>query len=193
MSNTISETGCALRRSSRPALARPGDPSMRTTSAKRMMRILSTVLIGGFLSLAAISSEAFSGYNVVTTTDPVLEQRFLADTTYYFNATLIPNPITSNTYTIKLLGPGQPLDLLGGPLNDCLSQGVSDGMDYERQATIQQIQAFQNIDLSSGTCAGLVVSTQSAADCQAAWNLIGNAIAQRWDQVYNSSGVVVAP
>lgn len=132
-------------------------------------------------------------YTVVTSTDPALEKQFLASTTYYFQATVSANPLASNTYAIKLLGPGQAKDLLGGPLTDCLSQGFSDGMDSERQSEMDSIKARQAVDASSQTCSGVVVDSTTAKDCQYVYGLILNDINQRWNTVYTSTGGVVAP
>lgn len=192
MRSLLDETGFALIPMPQSAdVPNGGRQALLSTKIKRMSLIMA--LTGGCLWTMTSSTEAFSGYNVVTTTDPVLESQFLSDTTSYFQANWKVNPLVSNTYQINLVGLGQPPDLQGGPLNDCISQGFADGMDAERWATIQIMKKIQNNDQNNGTCAGIIVDTTSAVNCQLIYNNIGSIIAQRWLEVYSSTGGVVAP
>lgn len=137
-----------------------------------------------------------SGYNVVqiSTAAPVGTQAaFLSAISGQFNASVVPNPLASNTYAIKIFGPQAGQQLQADSLDSCISQGFSDGMDSERQSEMNSIESLEIIDASSGTCAGIVVDSTTETDCQYIYGLILNNINQRWDTVFNSTGGVVAP
>lgn len=121
-----------------------------------------------------------------------LEKDFIAQTTTQFNATLFVNPLASNTYAIKLLGPLQKT-VVGNSEDACIAVGFLGGMEEERRLSIESLRFMQAIDLSSGTCAGFLVSSATAQNCQYVYNEIGNAIMQRWLAVYSSTGSEVAP
>lgn len=122
-----------------------------------------------------------------------LEKAFVAQTTTQFKCELKINPLVSNTYSIKLIDFGEPQTVLGNSFDECISQGFSDGMDDERYHNLVTIQNFQLVDLGSGTCAGVIVDSVTARNCQYVYNLIGNSISERWNNIYTSSGVIVAP
>lgn len=193
MNESIRETGSAFQSSIRPVRALSLGRRFRSSMKKRWT-LLSMVIIGGCLMTTSIG-EAFQGYNVVITTDPLLEQTFLDNTTNQFQANLVANPLSPASlpvYQINLTGPGEPPTVVGNSLNDCMSAGFADGMDAERWATIQIMKTLQNNDNNNTACAGVVVDSTTAAICQTVYNNIGGIIAQRWLEVYSSTGGVVA-
>lgn len=86
-------------------------------------------------------SNGAQAYTVVTSTSPALEKTFLAATTMQFPASqLIANPLASNTYQLKLLGPGVAIGSSGFPIDGCgYVYGFAAGQQYERNHDINLI------------------------------------------------------
>lgn len=87
-------------------------------------------------------TDAFQGYNVVITTDPVTESNFLANTTTYFEAKLVPNPLIANTYQLNLYGLNPSFNAPPTTLQDALSlgstvyvYGFANGMTYQNKVS----------------------------------------------------------
>lgn len=144
--------------------------------------------------LFPLNVHAFFLNVVASTAAPAnIGQLFITNATTYFNASLFVNPFASNTYSITLFGKGQPVTVLGNSEDECLAMGFGSGMDGERYEDMTILQSFQNTDISSKTCAGVVVSSTTYLSCQLIYNLVGNAIMKRWNAIYSSSGSVIAP
>lgn len=139
---------------------------------KTLMKIIAPLFL--FSSLYA-----YQGYNVVITTDPVLESTFLSQTTNQFNNTLYTNPFFPGTYQIGLLGLNPnysqsvsstsgcfPINVsidsttlaadlealaAAGPqvITDPLVYGFASGMSYQQQQEIGSLAALDNLCAST--------------------------------------------
>ena len=106
--------------------------------AQRNAVVLAFVL---FLGLGSIA-QAFQGYNVVVTTDPVSESAFLSNVGSQLLSSIVPNPFVANTYQIGLFGinpnynppitNAQLLQSLVAIGSSTYVYGWADGLDYER-------------------------------------------------------------
>lgn len=144
------------------------------------------------LSLSLPSTGGTFTTVTVSTSAPVdLEASFISQTTSQFDARATANPLAANTYTIKLFG-FKTNTFVGNALDDFMADEFGDGMDSQRDDDIRVLQGFQGVDITSGTCAGLVVDSTTYNACQKVYALIGNTIAQSGLAVYNSTGGVVS-
>ena len=100
------------------------------------------VKLASLLILFVGSVQAYTVVTVSTAAPDGLEQSFISATTSQYSATVIKNPLASNTWTMKLLGlnptylpPVSSVDLLRSLVTvDSYTYvyGWADGMDYER-------------------------------------------------------------
>jgi hypothetical protein len=164
------------------------------------------VLIGGFLMIMSSTTEAFQGYNVIVTTDPVSQAALLANTTNEFIAKVTPNPLVANTYQITLFGLNPayvapsttscfqlsvPVDtttlnadlsalILAGPqvIQDPIAYGFASGEEYNNN-TVENMVGEYGVNCSSPTAFNLTqtgVGTFDRSTCQDTISTIENAL-----------------
>ncbi len=141
-----------------------------------------------------------------TVTNPTQAQTdFVAFTTTYFFATskpgLFPGDIKISLGLPKAVPP--PI-VVSSPIatatafQECMTYGVGNGMDIERYANIQQIWGIQAQEALGQTCGGVPIgilkSTTSVLNaCIQAYNIATSTISERWGNIYDSKGNIVAP
>lgn len=177
MKRSIAGTGFAFLQIIRRARAQSSGP-LTQLSKKTRWTLLSMALIGGCLMKSSIG-EAFTQE---TAASPQLEKQFLAATTNQFLATLIPNPLAANTYTLKLLGLNPSFNAPPTTLEQALSlgstlyvYGFASGMNYQQHVHNNLVETYE---VNCSTPIGSSTSTWDIGTCQAVTGAIDNAIFQ---------------
>lgn len=164
----------------------------------------SLITLALLLSLSGITPvNAFTVITVSTGTAPTIEKELLAQATTQFNASLVVNPLASNTYTLKLFGRNPnytappavvTLDQVTAKLV-AISSNTSEllyaeGMVYERKNDAGMIGAFMNLCGNATNYAvtpGGIPATWDPATCHQVLGFMDN-----WIMI-QSSGIAVTP
>lgn len=115
-----------------------------------------------FLLLLLLSAKV-NAYTVIipSTSAPAgTEQALIAQTTTYFNAKLIVNPLVKNTYQINLLGPAiSDFQILRD--SGTYSFVWGEGVEYQRDLDVNNILGFNRLCDQSPYCVGKTTMTVS--------------------------------
>lgn len=165
----------------------------------RKTRKIKSFWIGAFTAIIFCvvgNAEAFQGYNVVVTTNPTVQASFLASTTAQFQATLTPNPLVANTYSINLLGANPSYNPPPTTIQQALSLGATvylygwvDGQHYER-AHDEGIASVYAINCSSPTVFTLHQTSTATFDTATCQDAIGMVYQQIYQQDYSTPTAV---
>lgn len=139
-----SHEGRALQTSQeRMALCGLGSNYRRKMGVLSLLQLCAISLISIYL---AQPSQAFTQVYISTGAPIGLEKSFLASTTAQFNGAVIPNPLVSNTYTLKLYGLNPSYQAPPSTLKQALDLGATvyaygwvDGQAYERNSNLRTI------------------------------------------------------
>lgn len=150
-----------------------------------------SLVLGACLAIPFMEGHAYTVVTLSTSAPAGLEKAFIMATTTHFRVEFKANPLAANTYTIKLLGVGEPQTVLGNSLTECIAQGFADGQENERSETIKYLRDQKVVDFDNWTCANLPVSSIISDDCQKVYDLVTDELNRRSQQIYSSTGAVV--
>lgn len=179
------------------------------------------VLAVGFL-LAIVTIRpacSFAAVNVFldSTASLTLQDEFIRSATNQYNGVLVKSPYNPNTYTFTISSkkpvgvppPPPPAVAIPCTLDESLVEmraiaqetfpyAVSNGMDVERSANVQQIYGLQSLDAVNKTCGGVPVSiltssTTILSACVQTYNVVASSISERWGYVFTPDGKRVIP
>lgn len=166
---------------------------MRNATRTRACTFLIThaAACGSAIFLFSAPLGAFTTVKISTSAPLGIEADFIQQTTTHFNVLYTKNPLAANTFTITIFGPGEPAEVLGSSFDDCIVHGFADGMDSERLDDLRTISSMRSVELSSATCAGILVDSPTVDACQRVYDTIISTITLRDGTIFSSTGAVI--
>jgi hypothetical protein len=124
-----------------------------------------------------------------SSSDSLLQQEFISNTTNQYKATLTASPYFANTFSIVISSrtpSSQAPQIEDSVIDQCMAYGMGDGMDYERYENIRLIKHAREYWR-------VFDSTGCVDSCYAMIDGIIKTLSDRWGYIYDPSGVKVSP